>query len=69
MIALLNTPIVASGQATPPSSITSDIQIGASKSTNRWTSAEIQRLIKDVGEYQQALQKVKRSKRKGSNSG
>ncbi|GET66326.1 uncharacterized protein OCT59_002226 [Rhizophagus irregularis] len=33
--------------------------IRASKPSNRWTSAEIRILIKEVGEHQQALQKLK----------
>jgi len=37
----------------------------ASKSSNRWTSAEIWVLIKEVGEHQQALQKVRDPREKG----
>ncbi|CAB4495973.1 unnamed protein product [Rhizophagus irregularis] len=39
--------------------------IRASKPSNRWTSAEIRILIKEVGEHQQALQKVKDPRKKG----
>ncbi|CAB4432622.1 unnamed protein product [Rhizophagus irregularis] len=39
--------------------------IRARKPSNRWTSAEIRILIKEVGERQQALQKVKDPREKG----
>ncbi|RGB22337.1 hypothetical protein C1646_776256 [Rhizophagus diaphanus] len=39
--------------------------IHASKPSNRWISAEIQIHIKEVGEHQQALQKVKDPREKG----
>ncbi|CAB4441763.1 unnamed protein product [Rhizophagus irregularis] len=39
--------------------------IRASKPSNRWTSAEIRILIKEVGKHQQALQKVKDPREKG----
>ncbi|CAB4478632.1 unnamed protein product [Rhizophagus irregularis] len=39
--------------------------IRASKPSNRWTSTEIRILIKEVGEHQQALQKVKDPREKG----